>query len=114
LAYIYLISKKENNENVYKIGFTRKNPQKLKRLKQLQTGNDSDLIVVDQYESKFAIIIEASIHNGYKHKRKRGEWFYLTEYEVKNFQNECKNKEKIFELLSKENYYFKKKYNNYE
>jgi len=111
LAYIYLISKKENNENVYKIGFTRKDPQKLKRLKQLQTGNDSDLIVVDQFESEFAIMIETSMHNVYKHKNKRGEWFYLTDSEVNNFRKECEKKEHSFKILSKHNYYFKKKYN---
>ena len=110
MAYIYLISKKDNDENVYKIGFTRKDPKKLKRLKQLQTGNDSDLIVVDQYESEFAIMIETSMHNMYRHKNKRGEWFYLTQEEVTNFQNECRTRKKNFELLSKENYYFKKKY----
>ena len=114
MAYLYLISKIDNNEDIYKIGFTRKNPKLLKRLKQLQTGNENDLILVDQYESKFAIMIETAIHNMWKHKNKRGEWFYLTQEEVLNFKNKCKKIEENFIFLSKENEYFKKNYKIYE
>lgn len=110
MPYIYLIAKKENDEETYKIGFTRKDPQRLKRLKQLQTGNDSDLIVVDQYESEFAIMIETAMHNMLRHKNKRGEWFYLTPELVNSFQDNCKTIEKNFQFLRNENEYFKKKH----
>jgi predicted GIY-YIG superfamily endonuclease len=97
MKYIYLIQSLENS--YYKIGVS-KHPKK--RIKELQTGNSSELKLIEVYQSEFAHKIEKSLQNLYKHLRKEGEWFDLSiEYEV-SFKKECKKIEENIRFL-KEN-----------
>ena len=77
---IYIIQ--EKNTNKFKIGFTKAGPRK--RLKALQTGNSSELILVatmDGDKDK-----EAEIHKEYAKYRARdsGEWFELWPSQVRS------------------------------
>ncbi len=82
--FVYLIS---NNLNQYKIGIS-KNPKR--RIKELQTGNDNNLMLINQYKSeKYYKQIETALHNTYKYCNVLNEWFELTNEQAINFINEC-------------------------
>ncbi len=94
IMYIYLIS---NNLNQYKIGIS-KNPKR--RIKELQTGNDSNLFVVSQYKSeKYYKKIETALHNTYKHCNVLNEWFELTNDQALMFISECIQIEKNIRFM---------------
>jgi hypothetical protein len=71
IGYLYLILKE--NTNTYKIGITKKNPNL--RLKSLQTGNESILVLYYFIKSKCYTNLEVALHNEFKLNRKNGEWF---------------------------------------
>ena len=48
---VYLISSTIEGDTCYKIGYTKRNPQN--RIKEIKTGNASDLELVDFFESKW-------------------------------------------------------------
>ena len=94
MRYVYLIRSEETG--CYKIGIS-KNPEKRKNA--LQTGNDSDLVLIESYLSKYPTKVETALQNSYSHTRKRGEWFDLgIEQEVK-FIAECVKINKNIEYL---------------
>lgn len=99
---IYLA--KQNNSDLYKIGITGKSPEK--RLKELQTGNAVKLILVDKFQTKHGFLMETAMHAIFKLKRKEGEWFELSEEDVLNFQEYCKEKEATMDLLKSSNYFW--------
>jgi len=80
---IYLIRLAETDH--YKIGYTNGDPQK--RLAQLQTGNSQPLHVVDSF-SCVGTRTEKTLHTLFQKARLSGEWFELTELDVKNILNE--------------------------
>lgn len=73
-GYVYLIN--ELNTNNYKIGISKK-PASEGRIKNLQTGNHNDLIIIYEIKSKCYTTLEKALHRGYSHKHLRGEWFNL-------------------------------------
>lgn len=101
---VYLLSREDNHGVSYKIGWTKRDPKI--RLKELQTGNDKPLHLIDYYESKWATKIEKSLHNKYHSKRGKGEWFYLSDEKVLSFKNECEKIDENLEFLSKNNSFF--------
>lgn len=96
MGKIYLIKEKDN-EN-YKIGYTSKNIEE--RIKELQTGNGNKLILVHTFETKFATVLEKTLHRRYKSKNLIGEWFELDEKDVNEFPVLCDLSERNFQLLS--------------
>lgn len=105
MAYIYLISAHINDNTLYKIGYTEKEVKT--RLKQLQTGNASKLIIEQTYtvisnKSK----LEKLILKYFKNKRLTGEWFELDQNDVLNFENICKRYDNALYLL-KDNHFYK-------
>lgn len=82
MGYIYLICDRSNN--LYKIGVTRKNPEN--RVHKLQTGNPTQLYIVDLYEYKYPFRLEKMLHNKFKTKRILNEWFELSDNDIKGFQ----------------------------
>ena len=66
MKYIYLIQSLE--DSYYKIGVS-KHPKK--RIKELQTGNSSELKLVDTYQSEFAHQIEKTLQRRYSHLKKK-------------------------------------------
>lgn len=105
MGFIYLINSGQTNR--YKIGISKNPP---KRKKGLQTGNPQDLSLVDYYESESYQKIETVLHRSLKHKKYieddfkflGGEWFVLTNEDVLNFKQKCKQIEDSIEYL-KEN-----------
>lgn len=96
MKYIYLIQSLDNG--YYKIGVS-KNP--LKRLKQLKTGNSSELKLIYTYPSKYAHKIEKTIHNLFLYSKKEGEWFDICISEVTTFNDKCKKIEENINILKR-------------
>jgi len=97
---VYLISCGSDFKR-YKIGFTKRNIET--RIKELRTGNSEDFKIVAIYESEFSKKIETILHRKYKMKKISGEWFNLTEDEVKCFQSECEELQKNLKFLIENN-----------
>lgn len=98
MRYVYLIQSLEDSS--YKIGIS-KNPNK--RLEQLQTGNSSQLKLVDKYKSEYASQIEKSLQRRYSHLKKEGEWFYFSIGNEVTFIDECRKIEENILVLKKNN-----------
>jgi hypothetical protein len=101
MKYIYLIQSLENS--YYKIGVS-KHPKK--RLKQLQTGNSSELKLVEIYQSEFAHQIEKTLQRRYLHLHKEGEWFDMGISNEVSFIQECQKIEETLIFLKKNNSVF--------
>jgi hypothetical protein len=101
---VYLISSTIEGDTCYKIGYTKRNPQN--RIKEIKTGNASDLELVDFFESKWGTQIEAKLHRHFCEKKISGEWFRLTAYDLIKFREICEQSHNNFELLSKNNTWF--------
>ena len=84
MNYIYLIQSLE--DSTYKIGVS-KHPQK--RIKELQTGNSSELKLVETYPSEYAHQIEKTLQRRYSYLNKEGEWFDMSISNEVSFINEC-------------------------
>ena len=96
MKYIYLIQSLENS--YYKIGISN-NPKR--RIKELSTGNPSQLKLVETYQSEHAEKIERTLQRRYSYLRKEGEWFDMGISNEVSFLNECKQIEEILNLLEK-------------
>jgi hypothetical protein len=107
MGYVYLIGEVDN-EGKYKIGSTRAKDVN-KRLKELQTGNSSELFIKHSYETEHPFKLEKMLHNRFKSLNLIGEWFDLNEDDIRNFKSICEEKEKIIESLKNNPYYFKNK-----
>ena len=94
MNYIYLIQSLENG--YYKIGVS-KHPQK--RVKEHQTGNSSELKVVEEYLTDLAFQIEKVLHRRYSYARKNGEWFDIGIKEEASFQRDCKKIEENLKAI---------------
>lgn len=97
MKHVYLIQSLE--EGYYKIGVS-KNPKK--RVKQLQTGNSSELKLIDSFPSEYANKIEKALHNQLSHCKKEGEWFDMSLPDALSFDIQCKRIEENIVIL-KEN-----------
>ena len=106
MSIIYLIESIRDYDTTYKIGYTRSKNAK-NRIKALQTGNDGNLKIVHEFQTKHGIIIEKSLHNFYKHKNIKNEWFNLDIEDITNFINMCqKIEDNITTLKNHGNYKF--------
>ena len=94
MVNIYLVSSEINDQKVYKIGITKRAIEK--RIKEFKTGNASELLLVDHFNSKWATKIESHLHRYFKAKRIKGEWFELNDEDLEKFKPMC---EKIKYLL---------------
>jgi len=96
MKQVYLIQSLE--DSYYKIGVS-KHPKK--RVKQLQTGNSSELKLIESYESEYADKIEKALQRRYSYLKKEGEWFNLSLNNELTFIDECKKIENVFISLKK-------------
>lgn len=85
MGFVYLIY--DENNDLYKIGVTRKNDNK--RIKILQTGNPTELRILYIYECEYPFRLETMLHNKYKNNNVMNEWFALKDKEVIEFIKEC-------------------------
>ena len=96
IKYIYLIQSQE--DGYYKIGVS-KHPNK--RIKQLNTGNSSELKLIESYKTDLAHQIERALQRRFSHMRKEGEWFEMSVNEEVNFIKYCKQVEDNINILKK-------------
>jgi hypothetical protein len=101
---IYLISSEVNGQLLHKIGYTRRSVEK--RIKEFKTGNASEFLIVDSFQSKWGTKIESQLHRIFKPKKVSGEWFLLTDDDVKKFKEYCITTHDNFELISTQNTYY--------
>lgn len=104
-GFVYLIGEKDK-EGKYKIGSTKANDVN-KRLKQLQTGNSSELFLKEAYQTDYPFKLEKMLHNKLKQYSLIGEWFELDNKLVGDFKSLCDYYTSIIECL-KDNPYFLK------
>lgn len=102
-GYVYLICDPLTDH--YKIGVTKGKVDN--RLFKLQTGNSTELHVVQYYKTQYPFRMEKMLHLKYKNLNTHGEWFELPSYDVINFKLICEKIEKDIEAL-KDNPFFKK------
>lgn len=112
MGKIYLIKCYEDDEVLYKIGFTKNTPNQ--RLKTFETGNPNDLEVVEEFVTNYDTKLEVALHNRFRSKRVKREWFRLNENDISTFRESCEKMESNFELLEKDNYFFRKLLSNKE
>lgn len=106
MGFVYLLECSNNDDTVYKIGFTKGSVQE--RIKNLQTGNSYEIKELCNYKTKYNQKLEQSLHNHYSHCRcKKGEWFNLNIQEISTFIKNCERIEKNFDFLKDNNYFFK-------
>ena len=101
---VYLISSSLEGDICYKIGYTKRNPNK--RIREMKTGNASELEVIESFQSKWGTQIESKLHRIFQDKKISGEWFRLTAYDISQFKKLCEQSLQSFELLSKDNSWF--------
>lgn len=104
MGFVYLLGD-SGQENTFKIGVTRQNINK--RIKQLQTGNGSDIYLVNYHETKYPFFIEHRLHLYFYQKQKKNEWFELNNEDINRFKEICINIEENAKAL--ENNPFAKK-----
>ena len=104
MGYVYLIGEMDNKGR-YKIGSTKAKDVN-KRLKQLQTGNSSELFIKESYETEHPFKLEKMLHNHFKSSNLIGEWFELSESDTEAFKKVCEEKEKIISSLKDNPFYF--------
>ena len=92
---VYLICDVE--KNLYKIGVTTGSIEN--RMKKLQTGNGTELLLVNYYECDYPFKIEKMLHNHFINKKVLNEWFELSDEEALSFIKVCKDKDNIIKCL---------------
>jgi hypothetical protein len=101
MGYVYLIE--DRNNNCFKIGVTKGDPEK--RLKKLQTGNPSKLELKYLYECEYPYRLESMLHTHYKSYNELNEWFSLEN--PNDFLNKCVELNNVINSL-KDNPFFAK------
>jgi hypothetical protein len=102
-GYVYLICDPSNDS--FKIGVTRDINND--RLKKLQTGNSTELHIVSIYKCNYPFRLETMLHKRFINKRILNEWFELSNDEVINFINICKEMDNVIHIML-ENPFFNK------
>lgn len=101
---VYLICAEFEGRRLFKIGYTRRPIEK--RIKEIKTGNGHEIYLVSSFNSKWGTKIEAQLHRTFKSKKVNGEWFDLTDEEVKSFGDKCKTTHETIELITTHNTYY--------
>ena len=100
---VYLICAEFENQQLYKIGFTKRDINK--RIKELKTGNPAEFYIVDSFSSKWGTKIESLLHKKYRSKKINREWFKLDEKDISEFKGQCELIHKNLNLVSQNMYY---------
>lgn len=103
---VYLICDVE--KNLYKIGVTTGSIEN--RMKKLQTGNGTELFLVNHYVCDYPFKIEKMLHNHFFKQKVLNEWFDLSDEQVFSFIDVCKQKDKIIQSLAENPFFVKTLY----
>jgi hypothetical protein len=100
-GFVYLLVNYGSDPETYKIGITT--GQIDKRIKNLQTGNSNEIILLKFYKSRFYRQIEKSLHKKYSYLKTNGgnEWFMLPPNSIFDFVKDCQNINSQIEILVK-------------
>ena len=102
MSKIYLTTMSESDINhetgICKIGVTSQTD--CKRLKQLATGNPSELKVLYEFPSKYPFKVETALHNYFREKQITREWFKLNNSDIQLFPELCEKYESNFKILT--------------
>ena len=101
MGYVYLIC--DQSTDRFKIGVTR--DLKSNRIKKLQTGNSTELFIMDVYETEWPFRLETLLHRHFKNKQVLNEWFVLDASDVAGFHGVCERLETTINAL-KDNPFF--------
>lgn len=101
---VYLVSSEIEGDICYKIGYTRRDPQK--RIKEMKTGNASHLKLENSFKSRWGTQIESLLHRYFKTKKISGEWFKLEREDINKFSQICEQAHNNLENLSENNLHF--------
>jgi hypothetical protein len=101
---VYLICAEFEGRRLYKIGYTRRPIEK--RIKEIKTGNGSDIYLVDSFMSKWGTKIESQMHKTFLSKKINGEWFDLSDDDVKSFLSKCRKTHDMIELITTNSTYY--------
>ena len=105
MGTVYLIGEKEGG-NVFKIGSTHGDSADV-RLRQLQTGNSSELSVRHSFSTDTPFKLEKMLHVKYGVANLIGEWFSLSDDDVSRFPQTCQRLQSTIDSL-RENPFFKR------
>ena len=108
MGYVYLLmTVDEHGTEQYKIGQSKYHPNV--RMSQLQTGNSNVISVINFYESYYYKKIEGWLHSKFGGQKTLAdnEWFNLTNEQVGEFVNHCKDAESTIKFLLAENPFYK-------
>jgi len=94
MKFIYLIQSLEDSS--YKIGVSI---HPTRRLSALQTGNSSELKLVETFQSEYPHLVERALQRKYIHLKKEGEWFDFGISEEVSFLTNCKQIEETINDL---------------
>jgi len=106
-GYVYLLLKvSKSGEESYKVGVSKNDP--LKRVKQLQTGNEAVIHLLKYFETEYYNKLEKMLHFRYiSYKTEaNNEWFELPAEEVLNFIDSCKDLNETLKYLKEHNPFF--------
>ena len=101
MGYVYLIC--DQSTDRFKIGVTR--DLKSNRIKKLQTGNSTELFIMDVYETEWPFRLETLLHRHFKNKQVLNEWFALDASDITGFRGVCERLETTIKAL-KDNPFF--------
>lgn len=108
MGYVYLLFcvNKDGSEG-YKIGVTKNDP--IKRVAQLQTGNESKINLLKQYQSENFNKVEKMMHLKYSSYKTEAnnEWFSLEAEHVISFLEDCKKADETISFLLENNPFYK-------
>ena len=92
---IYLL---KDSIGYYKIGFTKKPIES--RIKSLHTSCSEDLEVIFEFKTNHKRKLETSLHNLFKHRHVKREFYDLSEEDKDKFINLCKSLESAYTALN--------------
>lgn len=95
MGYVYLIC--DSSNEWYKIGVTTGRIEK--RIKQLQTGNGTELFVHSYFKTEHPFKLEKLLHTKFCCQKVLNEWFELSAEDITNFTKTCEELEKTVKVL---------------
>lgn len=105
---IYVISAVIDDKQMYKIGYTKRDVKM--RLNEFKTGNPADFMVVKTFETdRYAATIENMLHKHFFRQNVNGEWFYLSQQDLDDFDGICRKYYNMFKMLEENNTYLEGK-----
>lgn len=108
MGKVYLLMSVDDLGNEkYKIGITKR--KVITRLKELQTGNSNVISVLNQFQTSNYKHVEKWLHRKYSQQKTEAEneWFTLTNEQVGNFIETCKEVDKTVTFMRDNNPFFK-------